>query len=799
MLHSVRQHGAVYLMKCPMKPCPYQSTSWHAYKAHFRRYHRHCDNDFRLHEIVEFEENFTANDEKEQNSSKLKPEGKEGFCTDEVLAKSLLDLESCSRVPKSVISNIVQTAQEVTSALLGNIERDILKHSELNTNAKEEMVQLLNSHKMDSWTTTLLSDKGRMKYFSSKYLLVHPEEVLLGCRTKIKSGQKALKRCTAAIVPLENLLEGLLQSPEIFNCLMNPKKTTDNLMRDISDGEFIRTHKLTREGKPWLKIVLYYDELEMQNPLRSSQAHKLGCFYFTLANIPAVHRSSLQNIFVLAIAKSCDIKFFGVDKILHDFLCVVGKLQGGIQMRINGKDHTIWGDLVLVLADHPAASLLGGFKESASWSHMPCRMCYTTNDAMKINFKLPALKARTLEEYKEQCKIFTDNALTKQTKVYWAKQYGLKRESVLTKVNFPVVTNIVQDAMHVLLEGCFGHVLALFLKRCADVGEYTLEKFNAELEQFPYAYQDKSKAPKRIMDKDLENVFVRQKATSTLLLAYIAPFIFGKVFDVDNEYYRNFLGIVQIVQLAFSSIVDNMSEGALAQVIQSYCFHFQKLYPHVVPKPKMHFMLHFVEQVRKFGPLRNQNTLRFEGKHGSFKEKRWKNFVNLPMSLLKHHQLLLASKMSLPNGQMKKDFVSGADKVGPGREVAVATLHHCVKNVLPMGMTKTLALKYVRINGLLYKPGAVIVLGESRSTACVPKLGVLERLFLNRNNNYIFQVRRFAVGRFIHKFNAFELHKTNDLLCVNPHHLTTPFPMPAYEITNCLLFTARHSTTLHGY
>ena len=181
--------------------------------------------------------------------------------------------------------------------------------------------------------------------------------------------------------------------------------------------------------------------------------------------------------------------------------------------------------------------------------------------------------------------------------------------------------------MHVLLEGSFGHVLALFIKRSVDVGDITLEFVNNKLDTFPYSYLDRSDKPKLISMKDIEdNTYIRQKAASSLLLAYILPFIFGQRLDETNDYYRHFLGMVQLVQFSFSSVADTTSIGELAQLIYSYCSKFVELYPEVTPKPKMHFILHFVQQLKEFGPLQNQNTMRFEGKHGYFKDYRWNFF-----------------------------------------------------------------------------------------------------------------------------------------------------------------------------
>ena len=56
----------------------------------------------------------------------------------------------------------------------------------------------------------------------------------------------------------------------------------------------------------------------------------------------------------------------------------------------------------------------------------------------------------------------------------------------------------------------------------------------------------------------------------------------------------------------------------------SYCTEFPNLYPGVSIKPKMHYMLILPQQIVTFGPLHHQNTMRFEAKHGWFKDYKWK-------------------------------------------------------------------------------------------------------------------------------------------------------------------------------
>ena len=101
----------------------------------------------------------------------------------------------------------------------------------------------------------------------------------------------------------------------------------NDFMQDVCDGSYIKSHNLILQGEIFLQFVILYDDLKLQNLLKSNKTHKLGMFYFTLLNIPPHCRSQLNNIFLLAIGRTRDLKQFGLDQILHDFISSVKLLR----------------------------------------------------------------------------------------------------------------------------------------------------------------------------------------------------------------------------------------------------------------------------------------------------------------------------------------------------------------------------------------------------------------------------------------------------------------------------------------
>ena len=122
-------------------------------------------------------------------------------------------------------------------------------------------------------------------------------------------------------------------------------------MGDFCDGLAYKESPLFQQDRTALQIQLYYDDVEAVNPLGSNtKVHKLGMqllviirytrhvhalqycwhsglFYYTLGNLDPKLRSTLDSIFLLAIAKVTAIQAHGIDVILEPFVEAVQKLE----------------------------------------------------------------------------------------------------------------------------------------------------------------------------------------------------------------------------------------------------------------------------------------------------------------------------------------------------------------------------------------------------------------------------------------------------------------------------------------
>lgn len=126
------------------------------------------------------------------------------------------------------------------------------------------------------------------------------------------------------------------------------------MFEDFCDGNLFKNHPLFSANPLALQIILFYDELELCNPLGTHvKKHKLSIFLFTLGNIDPKYRSSLRVIHLLIAVTAPTVEKYGLDLILHPLIEDLNMLATqGITMLINGIERTFHGALLLCLGDN---------------------------------------------------------------------------------------------------------------------------------------------------------------------------------------------------------------------------------------------------------------------------------------------------------------------------------------------------------------------------------------------------------------------------------------------------------------
>ena len=243
-----------------------------------------------------------------------------------------------------------------------------------------------------------------------------------------------------------------------------------------------------------LQIILYYDEVEIANPIGCFvKQHKIGCVMFSLGNVHPKFRSSLKAMYLVAVATVPIIENYGIDRILQPFVRDINKLtESGVIVNIDGTNRTFHGALLAVIADTLASHQLGGFKGSMSWALRICRTCMATKDTIRSNFVEENFELRTPAKHAVQC-----DSLQLEDSARNLIKYGINRKSILEDVkHFSVAgRTLAHDFMHDILEGVLPLEMKALLKYLFSKNLTKLELINLRLQSFAFGYSEVGSKP----------------------------------------------------------------------------------------------------------------------------------------------------------------------------------------------------------------------------------------------------------------------------------------------------------------
>jgi hypothetical protein len=712
------------------------------------------------------------------------------------VAQFFLDMETTKKVTRSACQGLHEGLSILIDSTISRLQKEV---ASVLGNTDENQLQLINkifdSAGSHNWKE-LSSDYLRHKFYRNKL-----------CHVGIVKVPMILKKPGPGYyVPLEEQLTAIFSLPEMKG-RRNPQLVhgaESPVFRDYTHGTYCRNHPL-RDSDFFVQLLLHYDEVEIQNPLRSSKYHKMGMFYFSLVNIEPRFRSQLRSIFLVAMVPSFHMKKDDgvVDLLLENFVSTVIRLKTtGIEVSLNGEEVNMKGDLIAVLCDTPAAGMMGGFKESVS-ANKPCRMCHANKQSLKETFRERDFEIRSMASYRQECQLI-EEASKKYQKEYLTKAFGVNRLSILANIpDFPVTSNILQDPMHDLLEGAYAQCLAMLLqKKCLFDKLFSLKEINDFFTEFDYSYVDKDKAPYLITDEHIRNGQIKQKASSMLLLTYIAPFFLGQHLTHQDAHYAHFLLMTGIVIISFAPVSDDTTASLLSEMVVRYCEQLDDLYPHMSFKPKCHFLVHLPTQIRDFGPLRYHSCMRYEAKHGYFKSQKCQNFRNTALTLSARHQLNLAHQMTRADGCMAHMFFNIGQTLGRGAIFRLEDVNEELRGHLLSMHTfsdkhapTVYACHRVTRDGLEIRPGICLLLEDDEFAG--PTFALVKLILVVGGEEVFLCMRQVMTGQFLIDYNAYEIKLLQTHVVRRFSDLSSLWPLPVTQVGMRKLVTNRQSMFQH--
>ena len=83
--------------------------------------------------------------------------------------------------------------------------------------------------------------------------------------------------CTQCVYAYNCTMQALLSNPSVRQEVCCSHHSTDGVLRDFCDANFIKAHPVFTTHPDALQFILFYDDIEVANPLGAKAGlHKLG-------------------------------------------------------------------------------------------------------------------------------------------------------------------------------------------------------------------------------------------------------------------------------------------------------------------------------------------------------------------------------------------------------------------------------------------------------------------------------------------------------------------------------------------
>lgn len=201
------------------------------------------------------------------------------------------------------------------------------------------------------------SERLRFSVLEKSDLFIKPISFVVGERLEIKNSVPCKKLYSSQFIPISKVLTKFFSIPDI---LFETIRYTEHIKNQKAIVNIIQTHfwrqKVSDFGEKCIvfPLFIYYDDFEIGNPLGSHAGiHKLGGIYCSVACLPPKYQSQLENIFLLTLFHSLDLKEFGSKAIFHKMVGELNNLrENGIKVNLPSGKINIYFNTVTFLGDN---------------------------------------------------------------------------------------------------------------------------------------------------------------------------------------------------------------------------------------------------------------------------------------------------------------------------------------------------------------------------------------------------------------------------------------------------------------
>ena len=334
------------------------------------------------------------------------------------------------------------------------------------------------------------------------------------------------------------------------------------------------------------------------------------------------------------------------------------------------------------------------------------------------------------------------------------------------------------DIAHDLFEGIIPVEIALCLTVLISKKYFTLANLNEAITTFPFKWTDKTNRPHLVPLTYATKRTIGGNAHENWSLLRFLLLLIGARVPSNEPAWQVLCDLKDIVELAVAPLHTEDSISYLDFKISEHRAVFQEVFPHVRIRPKLHFLEHYPQLIRQFGPLVALWTMRYEAKHSFFKRvfHHTNCYKNALCSLAQRHQFQTAYNLHM--SEFAKPSLEVTDISTLSLDVINQDIALAVKEKHPHMDTVNLA-KNVSYNGYNYRTGMVVAHG---SLAGLPEFCEIVHMIVLQET-LIFIIKKLDAW-YLEHYRAYDLviSASKQLQLVGVQELTDPYPLAHYMV-----------------
>ncbi|XP_066595382.1 uncharacterized protein [Prorops nasuta] len=478
-----------------------------------------------------------------------------------------------------------------------------------------------------------------IKYLQERRHFIKPRPIYVESSLQPRNinGETEMRIASSIIqvMPLHEILKKFLELPNVFKSIkqyIENVKNSDILVSSMQ-GALWKKIEQRFEGKTVLPLIIYFDDLEINNPLGSHRSvNKLGVVYCTLGCLPTAYSSLLENIFTLQIHKTKDHCKIGNQRTFANVIDEIISLETkGLVITVDNTEYKLYFSLLSIIGDNLGIHDICGFNKSFKSSYS-CRACLVDSEQL---FTLTYEKVEILRNVEN----YTSHA--------FSRSHGIKEECCFNRIpSFHVISNLTFDIMHDLYEGICRYELGQILNGLLNIDKlFTLETLNSRVRYFNYGI--KINLPPPLTADSIKKQYIIYSASEMQSIIKYLSLIIGDLIPENKKFWKLYILLRKMICLIMRNFVAEEDLIELSLIIKEHHALYIQLFEAKL-KPKHHYLLHYPNVIRRLGPLIYFSSMRFEAKHKELKtySKIIASRVNAPYTLAFKQQLKLSHRFS---------------------------------------------------------------------------------------------------------------------------------------------------------